>query len=152
MKLAARFSTVLLVFFAGCASSPKGPDQGAPKAFSDTPLHALYGAKVIHLEVPNRLSDLQMRQAIQNAAIEEGWQIVENGTVDGLGIVALYKKTVFAESTFTFLFGPGIFDGYSDSYTLDVTGKRTRRYTPPARIESIRKSIRENLTAQLAGY
>jgi len=117
-----------------------------------TPLNPVYGPKVIHLEVPNRLTDLQMRQAIQNAAFENGWTVTESDFVDGEGMVSIYRKTVFAETTFTFLFGPGNFSGYSDSYTLDATGKRTRRYTPPARISSIRDSIRENLTNELAGY
>lgn len=111
-----------------------------------------YGVQAFVLDVPNRLSDLQMRQAIQNAAISEGWQITENGTVDGKGMVTIFRKTVFAETSFTFLFGPGSFTAFSDSYTLDVTGKRTRRYTPPARVNAMRDSIKENLVAQLAGY
>ncbi len=152
MKLAACFSTVLFGFFLGCSTTPVPPDPDTAPAGEASLLHPVYGPKVIHMEVPNRLSDLQMRQAIQNAAFANGWRVVENGSVDGKGMVAIYKKTIFAETTFTFLFGPGEFDGYSDSYTLDITGKRTKAYTPPARTESIRRSIKKNLTAELAGY
>lgn len=148
MKAPAVFSTILFVFFAGCSSVP-GPDgdRGGVTAAS-----TVYGDKVINLNIPNRLSQLQIQQAILNAAVDDRWQVMGTGTADGAGMVEIRKKTPFAETNFTFLFRPDLIEGFSNSFTLDVTGKRTRRYTPPIRIDSIRDAIRENLEVGMAGY
>ena len=116
------------------------------------PASTAYGNKVIHLEVPNRLSDLQMRQAILNASYQNGWEVTQSGQTDDAVLVQTSRKTPFAESNFTFLAEPGLIEVYSNYYALDITGKRTRRYTPPVRINTIRDSLRENLEKALAAY
>ncbi len=151
MKAPAVFSTILFVFFAGCSSVP-GPDGGGGDGGGLSAASTAYGDKVINLNIPNRLSHLQLQQAILNAAVDERWQVMGTGTADGAGMVEIRKKTPFAETTFTFLFRPDLIEGFSNSFTLDVTGKRTRRYTPPIRIDTIRDAIRANLESEMAGY
>ncbi|MFP4352628.1 MAG: hypothetical protein ACLFRP_07095 [Puniceicoccaceae bacterium] len=148
MKAPAVFSTILFVFFAGCSSVPEPDRDGDDRFPASTP----YGDKVIHLKIPPRLSQLEIEQAILNAAVDNRWQVMDTGTVDGAGMVEMRRKTTFAETTFTFLFRRDLIEGFSDSFSLDITGKPTRRYTPPIRIDTIRDSIRENLEAAMAGY
>ena len=114
MKAPVLFSTILFVFFAGCSSvpGPGGDDDGLSAAST------VYGDKVINLNIPNRLSQLQIQQAILNAAIENRWLIVETGTVEEAGMVEMRRKTPFAETNFTFLFRPDLIEGFSNSFTL----------------------------------
>ncbi|MGE9291230.1 MAG: hypothetical protein ACQKBT_09585 [Puniceicoccales bacterium] len=150
MKIPAIFAIFLFTFFVGCSTTPKP----SPADLSDSihPAATAYGNKVIHLNLPNRLSMLQIQQAILNAGYQEGWVAVHVGTDGESGLVQLRKKGVFNDSNFSFLFQPTVIDGYSNSYTVDVTGKPTRRYTPPINIDRIRKSIRANLEKEMAGY
>jgi len=150
MKVSAFFAIFLFIFLAGCSSTPTPPP--ADPTESIFPASTEYGNKVIHLNVPNRLSPLQVRQAIQNAAYEDGWITLANGEEGKSGLVQLQKKTLFADTVITFLFQPTVVDGFSDSYTIDVTGKRTGRYTPPLRIDTIRAAVKKNLERAMAGY
>jgi hypothetical protein len=95
---------------------------------------------------------VQMLQAILNAAYQTGWTTVDIGTDGESGMIQMTKKSVFAEANFTFLFQATTIDGYSNSYTIDVTGKPTKRYTPPVWIDKIRKKIRTNLEKDMAGF
>jgi hypothetical protein len=151
MKIPAIFAIVLFTFLVGCSSTPKTPP---PEDASDLihPASTVYGNKVIHLNIPNRLSMLQIQQAILNAALDERWITVDVGNEGESGLVQLRKSNVFAEANFTFLFQPVVVDGYSNSFTTDITGKPTRRYTPPLWIDGLRESIKKHLEKSLAGY
>lgn len=111
-----------------------------------------YGEKVIILNVPPRLSLLQVRQSILNASLEKGWSILESGYVDENGIVKIRNKSLLYESIFTFVFDPTVVEGYSESYVLNHLGNRSKRYTPPPRVSALRKEIVRNLESQIAGY
>jgi len=150
MKVPAVFAIFLFVFLAGCSSTPKTPTADAADLIH--PASTVYGDKVIHLNLPNRLSMLQIQQAILNAGIQERWMTVDTGTEGESGMIQLRKKNLFSEANFTFLFQPIVIDGYSNSYSTDVTGKPTKRYTPPMWINRLRASIKENLEKSMAGY
>ncbi|MEM0965548.1 MAG: hypothetical protein AAGJ81_05310 [Verrucomicrobiota bacterium] len=152
MKAPAFFSILLFAFLVGCSSTPTPPVDPSDLSNSIHPAATPFGNKVIHLNVPDRLTMLQMRQAILNAAFEDRWVVLANGMEGESGVVQVHKKTVFADTVFTFLFQPTTIDGYSDSYSLDAVGTPTKRYTPPSRIDSIRKQIKENLMGLMAGY
>ena len=152
MKIPAIFAIFLFTFLAGCSTAPKTATSPADTSNLIHPAATIYGNKVIHLNLPKRLSMLQIRQAIFNAAYQEGWEAIDAGTEGDSGMIQVKKTSVFAESIFTFLFQQTVIDGYSNSYSVDVTGKPTKRYTPPVRIDKIRKRIKENLQREMAGY
>lgn len=152
MKIPAIFAIFLFTFLAGCSTTPSPTATAEDPSNSINPAATVYGDKVIHLNVPNRLSMLQIRQAILNAAYADRWELVDIGTDGDNGLIQIRKRTVFAESNFTFLFQPTVIDGYSNSYTVDVTGKPTRRYTPPVRIDRVRDQIKANLQGEMAGF
>ncbi len=152
MKIPAIFSILLFTFLLGCATSPNSSPRVTAGLNSLEPAATVYGDKVIHLNVPNRLSMLQMRQAILNAAYDEKWEVTDVGLRGESGFIQMQKKNVFAEAYFTFLFGPTVVNGYSNSYSVDITGKPTRRYTPPLWMDRIRDRIKTNLENEMAGF
>ena len=152
MKVPAIFAIFLFIFLAGCSTTPTPSTNTKDTSNLIHPAATIYGNKVIHLNVPDRLTRLQMQQAILNAALSEGWITVSTGQDGDSGVIQLSKKSIFSESNFTFLYQPTTIDGYSNSYTVDVTGKPTRRYTPPINIDKIRKQIKINLEKEMAGF
>jgi len=150
MKSSYFYFLTLLLLVSGCATF-----QGERPALDDAldgPRPEPYGEKVILLNVPPRLSVLQIRQSIMNAALRNNWSILESGFVDDNGFVVIRNRTSFYDSIFTLVFNPSLVEGFSESYVLNHSGNRSKRYTPPVRVDRLRKDIVKNLEQQIAGY
>lgn len=140
----------ILLLASGCATF-----QGERPALDDNldgPRPEPYGEKVMLLNVPPRLSMLQVRQSIMNAALRNNWNIIESGFVDDNGFVVIRNRTSFYDSIFTFVFNPALVEGFSESYVLNQRGVRSKRYTPPVRVDRLRRDIVRNLEQQIAGF